>query len=190
MYDNAEELREQQAVVLNDHDHMSNSSEDRQTIITRTKTSSQHDWVLLAVAIDRVTFLIYCLIFTIFATVYSVWYSAHQMLQQPHTTRRTLNLETLNMVSCFACLVNALVTLCQTNLPRKNPRCLHCSTSAAYQSSLSHLHISLLTQQRCTQVLRYAIYRPLRAVAKSRKTRHNLDLTHTQTNLSNSNLYN
>lgn len=72
MYDNAEELREQQAVVLDDHDHMSNSSEDRQTIITRSKTSSQHDWVLLAVAIDRITFLIYCLIFTIFATVYAV----------------------------------------------------------------------------------------------------------------------
>jgi len=72
MYDNAEELREQQAVVLDDHDHMSNSSEDRQTIIARSKTSSQHDWVLLAVAIDRITFLIYCLIFTIFATVYAV----------------------------------------------------------------------------------------------------------------------
>jgi hypothetical protein len=72
MYDNAEELREQQAVVLDDHDHMSNSSEDRQTFITRCKTSSQHDWVLLAVAIDRITFLIYCLIFTIFASVYAV----------------------------------------------------------------------------------------------------------------------
>jgi hypothetical protein len=72
MYDNAEELREQQAVVLDDHDHMSSSSEDRQTIITRSKTSSQHDWVLLAVAIDRITFLIYCLIFTIFAAVYAV----------------------------------------------------------------------------------------------------------------------
>ena len=72
MYDNAEELREQQAVVLDDHDHMSNSSEDRQAIIMRSKTSTQHDWVLLAVAIDRITFLIYCLIFTIFATVYAV----------------------------------------------------------------------------------------------------------------------
>jgi hypothetical protein len=72
MYENAEELREQQAVILDDHDHMSNSSEDRQTIIKRSKTSSQHDWVLLAVAIDRVTFLVYCLVFTILASVYAV----------------------------------------------------------------------------------------------------------------------
>lgn len=78
MYDNAQELRDQQTMVLDDHDHMSNTSEDRQAIITRSKTSCQYDWLLLAVAIDRITFLIYCLIFTILAIVYAVWFSESQ----------------------------------------------------------------------------------------------------------------
>ena len=33
------------------------------------------------------------------------------MLQQPHTTKKTLNLEAMNMVSCFVCLVNACSNL-------------------------------------------------------------------------------
>lgn len=37
------------------------------------------------------------------------------MLQQPHTTKKTLNLEAMNMVSCFACLVNA----CSNLVPNK-----------------------------------------------------------------------
>jgi hypothetical protein len=72
MSGNAEELREQQAAVFDDHDHMGNSSDDRQMITPRSRASSQHDWVLLAAAIDRITFLIYCLIFAILAIAYAV----------------------------------------------------------------------------------------------------------------------
>lgn len=32
----------------------------------------QQDWIMLAVAIDRLTFVVYCLIFIIFAIAYSV----------------------------------------------------------------------------------------------------------------------
>jgi hypothetical protein len=74
MSTNAEELRDQQAAVFDDHDHdhVGNSSEDRQMITPRSRVSSQHDWVLLAAAIDRITFLVYCLLFTILAIVYAV----------------------------------------------------------------------------------------------------------------------
>lgn len=72
MSGNAEELREQQAAVFDDHDHMGNSSDDRQMITPRPRSSSQQDWVLLAAAIDRITFLLYCLLFAILAIVYSV----------------------------------------------------------------------------------------------------------------------
>lgn len=70
---NAEELRDQQAVAFDDHDHMVNSSDDRQMITPqRARVSSQHDWVVLAAAIDRIAFLVYCLLFTILAIVYAV----------------------------------------------------------------------------------------------------------------------
>ncbi|KAJ4444374.1 hypothetical protein ANN_06166, partial [Periplaneta americana] len=72
MSGNAEELREQQTAVFDDHDHMGNSSDDRQMITPRSRTSSQQDWVLLAAAIDRITFLVYCLLFAILAIVYAV----------------------------------------------------------------------------------------------------------------------
>jgi hypothetical protein len=70
---NAEELRDQQAVVFDDHDHMVNTSDDRQMITpARSRVSSQHDWVLLAAAVDRIAFLVYCLLFTILAIVYAI----------------------------------------------------------------------------------------------------------------------
>lgn len=176
MYDNAEELREQQAVVLDDHDHMSNSSEDRQTIITRSKTSSQDDWVLLAVAIDRITFLIYCLIFTIFATVYAVWFSTHQCYSS-HTLRRRLwTWKHWTWFLVLPVLLMLVVTLCQINLPRRKLRSLQYYTSAALTVTVyfSTYHADAAA---LLWVLRCAINRPLRAVAKSRQTRHNLDLT-------------
>nr|QQH14667.1 nicotinic acetylcholine receptor alpha 9 subunit [Blattella germanica] len=72
MSGHAEELREQQASVFEDHDHMGNSSDDRQMISPRSRASSQHDWVLLAAAIDRIAFLVYSLLFAILAIVYAV----------------------------------------------------------------------------------------------------------------------
>jgi hypothetical protein len=72
MSGNVEELREHQTVGFDDPDHMGNSSDDRQMITPRSRATSQHDWVLLATAIDRISFLIYCLVFTILATVYAV----------------------------------------------------------------------------------------------------------------------
>jgi hypothetical protein len=72
MSGNVEELREQHSAGYDDSDHTGNSSEDRQMISPRSRGSSQHDWLLLAVAIDRIAFLVYCLVFTILATVYAV----------------------------------------------------------------------------------------------------------------------
>jgi hypothetical protein len=72
MSGNVEELREQQTAGFDDPDHMGNSSDDRQMITPRSRATSRHDWVLLAVAIDRIAFLIYCIVFTVLATVYAV----------------------------------------------------------------------------------------------------------------------
>jgi hypothetical protein len=70
---NAEELREQHAVAFDDHDHLGGGSDDRQMITPpRSGVSCQHDWVLLAAAIDRIAFLVYCLLFSILAIVYAV----------------------------------------------------------------------------------------------------------------------
>lgn len=68
----AEELREEQTSGFEDHDHMGNSCDDRQMISPRPRATSQHDWVLLAAAIDRITFLVYCFLFAILAIVYAV----------------------------------------------------------------------------------------------------------------------
>lgn len=72
MTGHAEELREQQTSVLEDHDHIGNSCDDRQMINPRSKATSQYDWILLAAAIDRIAFLLYCFLFAILAIVYAV----------------------------------------------------------------------------------------------------------------------
>ncbi|KAJ9578992.1 hypothetical protein L9F63_024900 [Diploptera punctata] len=72
MSGHSEELREQQASVFEDHEHMGNSCDDRQMITPRSRATSQHDWILLAAAIDRIMFLVYCLVFAILAIVYAV----------------------------------------------------------------------------------------------------------------------
>jgi hypothetical protein len=69
---NAEELREHQTVAYDDPDHMGNSCDDRQMISPRSRATCRHEWVLLAAAIDRVAFLVYCVVFTILASVYAV----------------------------------------------------------------------------------------------------------------------
>lgn len=37
-----------------------------------SKGPIQNDWILLATAIDRITFIIYCIIFIILASIYSI----------------------------------------------------------------------------------------------------------------------
>lgn len=60
-----EELRDQ---PFEDH----STADDSQMINNTTKISIQQDWIILATAIDRVFFLIYCFVFIILAACYSV----------------------------------------------------------------------------------------------------------------------
>lgn len=62
---NAEELRES-----NFEDHT--TSEDHHMIQPIISNSSQCDWILLATAIDRVSFFIFGFVYAILAIVYSV----------------------------------------------------------------------------------------------------------------------
>lgn len=45
--------------------------DDRQ-MISQTHSSTQNDWILMAMAIDRITFLVYCFMFAILSISYSV----------------------------------------------------------------------------------------------------------------------
>ncbi|XP_055683006.1 acetylcholine receptor subunit alpha-like 1 [Lutzomyia longipalpis] len=49
-----------------------NTPDDRHMIQPISKSSSQHDWILFATAIDRLTFVIYCFIYVVLATIYCV----------------------------------------------------------------------------------------------------------------------
>jgi len=49
-----------------------NTSEDHQIIQSNKKGPIQQDWIILATAIDRIAFLIYCIVFAILAITYSV----------------------------------------------------------------------------------------------------------------------
>ncbi|KAJ9578993.1 hypothetical protein L9F63_024901 [Diploptera punctata] len=68
----AEELREHQTSVLEDHDNIGNSCDDRQMINPRSRATSQYEWILLAAVIDRITFLVYCFLFAVLAIAYAV----------------------------------------------------------------------------------------------------------------------
>lgn len=62
---NQEELRE--------HSTFDDNNEDHHHIIEPVKISSPHfDWIVLATAIDRIAFLIYCFLFIIYAVAYSL----------------------------------------------------------------------------------------------------------------------
>ncbi|XP_063222311.1 acetylcholine receptor subunit alpha-type acr-16-like [Bacillus rossius redtenbacheri] len=65
MSGHAEEMREPQPAGFEEH------GDDRQ-MIPREKAGCQHDWVLLAAAVDRLAFLVYCLVFVVLAIVYAV----------------------------------------------------------------------------------------------------------------------
>ncbi|KAJ8931059.1 hypothetical protein NQ314_016088 [Rhamnusium bicolor] len=67
----AEEMRDHQVTDFDDI----NSGEEHHIIrssLSPTKPSIQQDWILLAAAIDRISFIFYCLLFSILAIVYSV----------------------------------------------------------------------------------------------------------------------
>uniref|UniRef100_A0A1B0EX90 Uncharacterized protein n=1 Tax=Phlebotomus papatasi TaxID=29031 RepID=A0A1B0EX90_PHLPP len=49
-----------------------NAPDDRHMIHPVTKSSSQHDWAILATAIDRIAFIIYCFIYIGLASIYCV----------------------------------------------------------------------------------------------------------------------
>lgn len=64
---------QQRDAELRDQPFEDNSTaDDRQMISNLTKSSIQHDWLILATAIDRICFLSYCLVFIILAAMYSV----------------------------------------------------------------------------------------------------------------------
>uniref|UniRef100_A0AAU6PBI1 Nicotinic acetylcholine receptor alpha3 n=1 Tax=Protohermes xanthodes TaxID=1452977 RepID=A0AAU6PBI1_9NEOP len=65
---NAEELREQNSVTFDEQ----NSADDHQMIASTPKPVSQQDWILFAMAIDRIFFLFYSFLFAILAIVYSI----------------------------------------------------------------------------------------------------------------------
>lgn len=46
--------------------------DDKQFIAARSKTQYQNDWILLAVAIDRISFIFYSLLFLILSISYSI----------------------------------------------------------------------------------------------------------------------
>ncbi|KAJ8939510.1 hypothetical protein NQ318_022227, partial [Aromia moschata] len=67
----AEEMRDHQVTDFDDN----NSGDEHHMIkssLNMNKPSFQHEWILLAAAIDRISFVFYCLLFAILAIVYSV----------------------------------------------------------------------------------------------------------------------
>ncbi|CAH1114337.1 unnamed protein product [Psylliodes chrysocephalus] len=67
----AEEMRDHQVTDFED----GNSSEDNHIIksqLSATKPSLQRDWILLAAAIDRLSFCFYCFLFVILSIAYSL----------------------------------------------------------------------------------------------------------------------
>ncbi|XP_044749478.1 neuronal acetylcholine receptor subunit alpha-5-like [Coccinella septempunctata] len=64
----AEEMRDHHVTDLDDH----NSCTDDHIFKPTTKLSVQQDWVLLAAAIDRISFCFYCLVSLIMAVQYSL----------------------------------------------------------------------------------------------------------------------
>ncbi|KAF5302237.1 hypothetical protein FQA39_LY10276 [Lamprigera yunnana] len=63
-----EEMRDHQVTDFEEHQ----TSDDHQFIGSITKTPKQHDWILFAAAIDRISFIFYSFLFAILAIVYSI----------------------------------------------------------------------------------------------------------------------
>lgn len=63
----AEEMRDHQVTDFDD-----NNSDEHHIIKSSNKMSIQQDWILLAAAIDRITFCFFCFLFMILTIVYSV----------------------------------------------------------------------------------------------------------------------
>lgn len=61
----AEEMRDHQISDLDDHD-------DQRMIQLTTKPWMQQEWIILAIAIDRISFVLYSLIFALLAIIYAV----------------------------------------------------------------------------------------------------------------------
>lgn len=58
---------------LQDQNFEIQGTDDNRHIINQsTKKSIQHDWIILAMAIDRLCFLVYSIIFIILASIYAV----------------------------------------------------------------------------------------------------------------------
>lgn len=68
----AEELRDHQGNSdLDDRDHQM-MDDDRRIIDTNSSQASQQDWVLLAAAVDRLSFYFYAVLFAVLAIAYSL----------------------------------------------------------------------------------------------------------------------
>lgn len=67
----AEEMRDHQVTEFDDHQ----TSDDHQIIGMTSKPPLQQDWILLAAAIDRLSIVIYAIVFVILAIVFSLWIS-------------------------------------------------------------------------------------------------------------------
>lgn len=64
----AEEMRDHQVSDFDD----SNIGDDHRMIQRAAKPSIQEEWIILSVAIDRISFIFYGFIFALLAIVYSV----------------------------------------------------------------------------------------------------------------------
>lgn len=64
----AEEMRDHQISDFEDHV----LGDDQRMIQMSPKPLVQQEWVILAIAIDRISFLLYGLVFALLAVVYSV----------------------------------------------------------------------------------------------------------------------
>lgn len=64
----AEEMRDHQVTDFEEQ----NTNEDHHIMGVVMKTPLQQDWILLAVAIDRISFLFYTFLFIVLALSYSI----------------------------------------------------------------------------------------------------------------------
>lgn len=64
----AEEMRDTQVTDFEDH----GSTDEHQIIRSVSKAPLQQDWILLAAALDRLSFIFYSLLFAILALAYSL----------------------------------------------------------------------------------------------------------------------
>lgn len=68
----AQEMHDHQVTDYENHDTANLNEANGQRIRKTLKAPLQHDWLLLAVALDRIAFIIFSMLFVILAKSYSI----------------------------------------------------------------------------------------------------------------------